>query len=79
MKKYAGVLIAIITLLLLFVALTSGQVAYMEKTRSVPQVVVIEKVLPDTAQVCAEPLDGGLVACRPVGEFRKWVREVPKR
>lgn len=55
------------------------QVAYMEKSRSAPQVVVIEKILPDSAQVCAEPQDGGLVACRPVGEFRKCVREIPSK
>jgi hypothetical protein len=65
-----------------FALATAGavaQVAYMEKSRSTPQVVVIEKVLPDSAQVCAEPLDGGLVACRSIGEFRKWVREQSKK
>jgi hypothetical protein len=42
-----------------------------------PETFVVRLPVKDTALVCAEP-EKGLVACRPVGEFRTWVRERPK-
>lgn len=50
----------------------------MEQSRSLPDVVLVKKAMPDTGQVCAEPPSGGIVACKSVAEFRAWVRE-PKK
>jgi len=44
-----------------------------------PETVTIRATMPDNGQVCAEPRAGGLVACRSVGEFRKWARERPAK
>ena len=50
----------------------------MEQSRSLPDVVLVKKAMPDNGQVCAEPPSGGIVACKTVAEFRAWVRE-PKK
>ena len=43
--------------------------------RYLPEVIILKKDMPDTTQLCAEPQTGGLVACRSVGEARKWLTE----
>ena len=47
----------------------------IQASRSLPETVVIKRTMPDTALVCAEPADGGLVACRSVKDFRMWAQE----
>ena len=48
-----------------------------DPTPDLPRVVVINKALLDSAQVCAEPKTGDFVSCRSVGEFRQWVVQRP--
>jgi hypothetical protein len=45
------------------------------QSRSLPDVVLVKKAMPNDGQVCAEPPSGGIVACKSVAEFRAWVRE----
>lgn len=71
--------IVIIIMLLVGAVFVTAQdkVFYSPAERSTPPVVVVKATVPDTSVICAEPLSGGLVACRPISEFRVWVREQP--
>jgi hypothetical protein len=53
-----------------------SQMEYYVNERAVPETFVVRLTVQDTALVCAEP-DKGMVTCKSVGEFRKWVRERP--
>jgi hypothetical protein len=45
-----------------------------------PLAIVVLSEAPSDALVCSDPrLTGGLLSCRPVSEFRTWVRERPLR
>jgi hypothetical protein len=44
-----------------------------DATRTEPPVMLIQRITPDYAQVCVEPAKDGVVACRPIGDLRKWI------
>ena len=81
MKRTSPIIILIVFAWLAFwfvlgpmMASAQDKAMFYEKSRNTPEVVLIRKALSDTAQVCAEPIDGGIVACRSVADFRKWVK-----
>jgi hypothetical protein len=74
MNRLLNIIIALNIVAACAAGMAFAQVAYQKAERAVPPVVLVEKTVPDTAQICAQP-EAGLVACRSVGEFRKWVRE----
>jgi hypothetical protein len=41
----------------------------------VPASTVVSQYVSDKDRICAEPKGGGILSCRTVGEFRKWVVE----
>jgi hypothetical protein len=43
----------------------------------IPATTVVSQYVPDKDRVCAEPKGGGVLSCRTVAEFRKWVMERP--
>ena len=45
---------------------------------AIPEVVNIKASMPDVARICVERPDGGLVACRSIGDLRKWVLDKGK-
>lgn len=70
MKTLAGVFLAC---LLVGLTMAYAQVAYRAGEGFQPDVITVKRTVSDTARVCVEPPSGGLLACRPVGELRKWV------
>lgn len=52
------------------------RIEYYALEQTTPETLVVLKVVPNSAIVCAE-LNKGMVACRTVGDFRSWVRERP--
>lgn len=59
-----------------YVQAQDKRVEYYAMGRSAPETLVVLKVVPNSGLVCAEP-DKGVVACKTVGEFRKWVFSPP--
>jgi hypothetical protein len=41
----------------------------------VPATHAVSQYVLDKERICAEPKGGGILSCRTVGEFRKWVVE----
>ena len=71
---------AVVLAVLIGYAFAAAQnVKSMPASGFLPETVTIRATMPDDGQVCAEPRSGGLVACRSVGEFRKWARERPAK
>lgn len=55
-------------------------VQYVSPSAYQPPAVVIFAEMPDKGLVCVGPrTGGGLSACREIEEFRRWVKERPKK
>jgi len=48
-------------------------VQYRSAESYMPETLTIKRELPDRTRVCVEPPDGGLMACRTLGDLRDWV------
>jgi hypothetical protein len=76
--KRLAVLIVVSTLILLGGITWAQNAKFMAKSGFMPEVVTIAREMADDGQVCAEPkLDGVLLSCRTVKDFRAWVKERP--
>lgn len=48
-------------------------IALYKRDSFLPDVVVVKRTLPDSAQICAER--DGLMDCRSIGDLRRWLQE----
>lgn len=75
MKRVLLSLFIVLVLGFWFVVVAQDKAFYVTETRNIPPVVLVRATVPENAQICAETITGGIVGCRPVSEFRKWVKE----
>jgi hypothetical protein len=79
--KYVAAILAGVALALATGVVTVAQfnVKSLPAEGFIPETVTIRHTMPDTARVCVEPSDGGIVSCRSIRELRRWAFERPAK
>ena len=75
---FAAGMLAIFTVYAL-VSAQGEKVLHVDASGFMPETITIAAVVKPDTRICAVPVDGGMVSCRTVAEFRTWVAQRPAR